>query len=235
MKEFPGVASALEEVRAHGVTVANLSDAMDYLSVYDQVVVGLRNFTPASGRFSGLASTVRWIRQRKDRSIMEGGQSTWQSVKDFVRPVIEEPGVPTVYVAGAGELVMREALLGGLSAYYLTETLGFEAIVLGGSVRDHDDLDTLRKPILASNYSPIDTQGSYIADADSGYCSIEGVRVENGDLVVGDRSGVAVIPSSKAWEVVQKAVRLKESEAGTRHRLTAGEALTDIIEDLGHI
>lgn len=229
--EFLALLDIIESV---DISVANISDAMDYLSIYDQVIVGLQNHTPVNIRFSGLATTVRWVKQRKDRNILQPAESTWTSVRDFVRPPLQ-PGVRNVYVAGAGELVTHEALLGGLSAYYLTETLGCEALVLGGAVRDHDDLDSLSKPVLATNYSPIDTQGSYLADVSSGYCRIDNVHIANRDLIVGDRSGVAVLPSDRAQEIVAKAQDLKESEAATRGRLVAGEGLADIIESVGHI
>lgn len=224
----------LETIESMDISVANLSDAMDYLSIYDQVIVGLENYSSIDTRFSGIATTIRWVKQRKDRDILRPAESTWDSVRDFVKPYLH-PNTRNVYVAGAGEFVKREALLGGLSAYYLTETLGCEALVLGGAVRDYDDLDGLNKPILATNYSPIDTQGSYLADASSGYCRIDNVQIFNGDLIVGDRSGVAVLPCDRAIDIVSKARDLRKSETATRNRLLAGDSLPDLIDAIGHI
>ncbi len=107
-----------------------------------------------------------------------------------------------IYIATGSSL--RYALWGGLMT---TRALHLQAAgaVLDGYVRDTNEIEALAFPVFC--------RGSYAQDQGPRgkvidyRCSIEldGVRINPGDLLFGDREGVLVIPRAVEQEVVAKA------------------------------
>ncbi len=107
-----------------------------------------------------------------------------------------------IYIATGSSL--RYALWGGLMT---TRAMHLQAAgaVLDGYVRDTNEIEALAFPVFC--------RGSYAQDQGPRgkvidyRCSIEldGVRINPGDLLFGDREGVLVIPRAVEQEVVAKA------------------------------
>lgn len=133
---------------------------------------------------------------------------------------IAQPGdVLVVHVSGAyehgywGEIMTTAAKvkhLGGL--------------VIDGCVRDGVLLEEIGFPVFARGLCIRGTGKDYGA---IGWLNapvlIGGARVEAGDLVVGDRDGVVVVPRTRAAEVVGKAQDREATEAAILKRVEAGE------------
>ena len=117
-----------------------------------------------------------------------------------------------IYVASGSSL--RYALWGGLMT---TRALHLQSAgaVLDGYVRDTNEIEGLAFPVFC--------RGSYAQDQGPRgkvidyRCSIEleGVRVNPGDLLFGDREGVLVIPRAVEEEAVAKAVE----KVGTENKV----------------
>jgi len=60
-----------------------------------------------------------------------------------------------------------------------------------------------------------------------------GVTVNPGDVVMIDVDGMVVIPSSKAEEVIQKALEKVEKEDTTRDELRKGRLLREVYDEYG--
>ena len=60
-----------------------------------------------------------------------------------------------------------------------------------------------------------------------------GVTVNPGDVVMIDVAGMVVIPSSKAEEVIQKALEKVEKEDTTRDELRKGRLLREVYDEYG--
>jgi regulator of RNase E activity RraA len=130
---------------------------------------------------------------------------------------IARPGEVLVVAAGGAT---DRAILGGLMGQYCSRQQ-FAAIVVDGAVRDRSDLDRLAPPVFAAGISHL---GPYKDGPGElrGTVSIAGLAVSDGDLVLGDEDGVAVIPRGRAEEIVAAAEAKREAEERESAEIDAG-------------
>lgn len=131
---------------------------------------------------------------------------------------IARPG--EILVVAAGGQTDR-AILGGLMGHY-ARTRGVAALVVDGAVRDRSDLDELSPPVFARALSHL---GPYKdgPGALRGTVSLAGVTVADGDLVVGDEDGIAIVPRERAEEIVAAAEAKLAAEQAEHEDIAAGE------------
>jgi len=130
---------------------------------------------------------------------------------------LARPGEVLVVAAGGqGD----RAILGGLMGQYAA-TRGIAALVVDGAVRDRTTLDELAPPVFATGLSHL---GPYKDGPGElrGAVSLAGVAVRDGDLVVGDEDGIAVIPRERAEEVVAAAERKLAAEQAEAEAIAGG-------------
>lgn len=143
---------------------------------------------------------------------------------------IARPGEILVIDAGGQP---DRAILGGLMGQY-ARTRGIAALVVDGVVRDKSDLDALAPPVFALGLSHL---GPYKDGPGElrGPVSLGGVSVADGDLVVGDEDGIAVIPRARAEEIVAAAERKHAAEAAEAEAITAGTWGRSWIDEALHV
>jgi regulator of RNase E activity RraA len=130
---------------------------------------------------------------------------------------IARPGeVLVVAASGATD----RAILGGLMGRYAS-TRGLAALVVDGAVRDRSELGRSAPPVFAAGVSHLgpykDGPGDLRCDV-----SLAGVAVQDGDIVVGDEDGVAVIPRARLQDVLVAAEAKRQSEASETAAIAAG-------------
>jgi regulator of RNase E activity RraA len=127
----------------------------------------------------------------------------------------------------------RYALWGGLMSRRAT-ALGAAGAVVDGYHRDTREIETLGFPVFS--------QGSYAQDQRlrgrviDFRCPIEfanAVRVNPGDVIVGDVDGVVVIPQQHLQDIVADALAKVLGEATVRDMITRGERTEAIYEKTG--
>jgi len=64
--------------------------------------------------------------------------------------------------------------------------------------------------------------------------SVGGIRVEPGDLLLGDGDGVVVVPAARADEVLETAERIEGAEAAIRAAVEAGTPLGEARRAAGY-
>jgi len=139
--------------------------------------------------------------------------------------VLAQPGdVLVVYTSGIyehgywGEVMTTAAKVRGLAG-----------LVIDAAVRDADLLEQIGFPVFSRGLSIRGTGKDYGA---IGWINepvmIGNVTVNAGDLIVGDRDGVVVIPRTRAADVVEKAARREAEEAAICKRIEAGETTMQI-------
>lgn len=112
---------------------------------------------------------------------------------------VAEPGDVLVVDGAAGDAV---ALLGGILARKALAR-GVAGVVVDGCVRDVDELVELALPVYALGATPVPPTKVDLKDpVDVVTCG--GVEVRRGDVVIGDRDGVVVIPAAR-WDEVAAA------------------------------
>src|SRR5271166_482257 len=98
---------------------------------------------------------------------------------------------------------------------------GAAGFVTDGLVRDLDDLETIGLPIYAMGVTPNSPQrrgpGSVGLPVVCG-----GVPVAAGDVVVGDRDGVVVVPRARISATLDSLEHVKAAEAATLQRVRGG-------------
>ena len=63
-------------------------------------------------------------------------------------------------------------------------------------------------------------------------CEIEagGQTVRPGDWIVGDESGVVVIPGERAYEIARRAIEVRKTEERVREEIKRGSTLSTVSE-----
>jgi 4-hydroxy-4-methyl-2-oxoglutarate aldolase len=127
------------------------------------------------------------------------------------------PGDVLVVATGghAGAAVTGDLLIG------VARNRGAAGFVTDGLVRDLDDLEAVGLPVYAMGVSPNSPQrrgpGTVGLPIVCG-----GVAVASGDVVIGDRDGVVVIPRARILATLESLELVKASEAATLERVRAG-------------
>jgi 4-hydroxy-4-methyl-2-oxoglutarate aldolase len=127
------------------------------------------------------------------------------------------PGDVLVAATGGyvGAAITGDLLLG------VARNRGAAGFVTDGLVRDLDDLETIDLPVFAMGVTPNSPQrrgpGSVGMPIVCG-----GVTVATGDVVVGDRDGVVVVPRARIAETLDNLERVKAIEAATLERVRGG-------------
>ena len=116
-------------------------------------------------------------------------------------------------VAPWGELATHSAMLKGISG-----------IIIDGAVRDWDDISELDIPVYARAVQPNagEPKGFGEINAEISCC---GQTVRPGDWIIGDKSGVVVIPKERAYEIARRAFEVHHTETRIRAEIYNGETL----------
>ncbi|MDD5205802.1 MAG: orotidine 5'-phosphate decarboxylase [Desulfobacterales bacterium] len=186
------------------VSTANVSDAMHRtgeLRGLKPVWVG----APGELKFAGPAVTVRTY---------NGDWSAPVQAIDHAKP-----GDILVVDACRGEI----AIWGELATHSCISK-GVAAVIIDGAVRDIDDIRKLKFPVYARYFTPTagEPKGFGEINAPIEVC---GRKVEPGDWIIGDESGVVVVPRDNAMEMANRAIDVLEKENRIREEIKRGSTL----------
>lgn len=120
---------------------------------------------------------------------------------------ISRPGEVLVVAAGGAT---DRAIIGGLMGQYASSR-GLAALVVDGAVRDRSALDQIAPPVFARGISHL---GPYKDGPGElrGPVAVAGLAVADGDLVIGDEDGIAIIPRARAEEIIAAAEAKRDAE-----------------------
>ncbi len=188
------------------VSTCNISDAYHKKGV----VFGLHPYIKHGTRMVGRALTVQTANGDWAKPVEAIDRA---SPGDII--VVDAGGAP---VAVWGELASNSAM-----------NMGVKGIVIDGAIRDIDDIIDLGFPAFARTAVPC-------AGEPKGYggigieISIGGQRVRTGDWIVGDESGLIVVPKEEAVEVANRALDVHEHETRTRAEIRRNSTLSKVNE-----
>ncbi len=112
---------------------------------------------------------------------------------------------------------------------------GLAGIVVDGGVRDIDEIQQLKFPVFAKYRVPTTgkTRVKILSINKPIECS--GVQVRSGDIIVGDGTGLVVIPSERAAEILQNAKELEEIERRFENELKKGSSFQEAAKKFRHL
>ena len=187
-------------------STCNISDAYHKKGV----IFGLQPFIRDGTRMVGRALTVMTA---------NGDWAKPVEAIDRAQPgdviVVDVGGAP---MAVWGELATNSAMI-----------MGVRGIVIDGAIRDIDDIRKLGFPAFARTAVPC-------AGEAKGYggigieVTIGGQKVRTGDWIIGDESGLIVVPKEEAVEVANRAIDVNERENRTREEIKRGSTLSKVNE-----
>ncbi|MEI6840278.1 MAG: orotidine 5'-phosphate decarboxylase / HUMPS family protein [Methanomicrobiales archaeon] len=146
---------------------------------------------------------------------------------DWAKPV------EAIDVAGPGDVIVINNDAGihvapwGELATLSCVVKGIAGAVIDGAVRDVDDIRRLKFPVFAKAIVPNagEPKGMGEINAEISCC---GQAVRPGDWVIGDESGVVVVPKERAYEVARRALEVKKTEERIREEIHRGSTLAQI-------
>jgi regulator of RNase E activity RraA len=182
------------------VEVASVADAMEQL--YGQQAYMTHDMRPlAPTKFAGPAVTVMMKKEEHKE-----GSAASQGMLD----AIDNAPAGSVYV-----MVLENggdyAGIGGLMATAM-KYRGLTAAVIDGGVRDTPQIRKLQFPVFSRGVVPSTTINHYRFAGSNVPVTCAGVKVNAGDIIVGDEDGVAVVPKAHAADVLKKAQDLDNTE-----------------------
>lgn len=188
------------------VSTCNISDAFHKQGI----IHGLNPYIKSGDRMVGRALTVQTTNGDWAKPVEAIDQA-----KEGDIIVIDVGGAP---VAVWGELATNSAMM-----------MGVKGVVIDGAIRDIDDIKALNFPAFARTAVPN-------AGEPKGYggigieITVGGQTVRTGDWIIGDESGLIVVPKEKAVEVANRALAVHENEDRTREEIRRGSTLSKVNE-----
>lgn len=102
-------------------------------------------------------------------------------------------------------------------------------VVIDGSVRDVNDIDAIDFPVYSRYIVPNAGEPKGIGEI-GGEIHCGGQVVNTGDWIIGDDSGVVVVPKSQAQELANRALDVKEHENRIRKEIKQGKTLNSVVD-----
>ncbi|HKP41485.1 RraA family protein [Mycobacterium sp.] len=202
--------------RLAALSTSAVSDALDRLGIAGQAL-GIAPLDRAF-RLAGRAWTVRYGPVGQDRG----------TVGDY----IDDLGPDDVVVLdNQGRL---DATVWGDLLTTTAHGRGVAGTVIDGVCRDVDRSLILGYPIFSRGNWMRTGKDRVRVEATQVAVSIGGVRVEPGDLLLGDGDGLVAIPASRSEEVLAAAAEIERAEDTIRRAVEAGTSLREARRAVGY-
>ena len=196
---------AVERFLAIGDPTGLVCDAMDELGIaLGAISASVLKPTIPGTTMVGPALTVRNVLQRADP--LDGARKGVNRMGEFEAHNLASPGDVLVI-----EGVANMSNMGGISALTGKRQGEAGAIVMGG-IRDIAHSRMVGYPLWSSEICPVTGKWRLETVEINGSVQIGEVRVEPGDLVVADDSGVCFIPHARILDVLEVAEKKAKAE-----------------------
>ncbi len=200
--------------RLYKLGTSNISDAMDALG-FSNVCQGIAPLYESCRKIVGEAITQRFLPTDHLPKERHGGMETIQNAAPGSVIVVEGSVRPDMNTCGG--IAATAACMNGLEGW-----------VSDGLVRDVDGIVELDFPMYCKGRTVLTTRGRFMEAAINEPICCGGALCRFGDIVVGDKSGVVIIPQERLEEVTVKAEEIAAKEDEMIAGIKAGAALGDV-------
>jgi len=191
---------AIRQAIAAGVSVGQLSDAMDELGLPQNAGGGYRLLGGRGGTVFGRAFTLKQeLVTLGEASVTRQGEAALSLASAGDILVIDAGGNPGVATWGEGHSL--RAQINGLNG-----------VVLHGATRDARTLEGGPLPILCRSTTPVRSKGRFRTASVGEPVNLADVKVATGDLLAIDMDGIVCLPWELAREVLTKALKILKLE-----------------------
>jgi 4-hydroxy-4-methyl-2-oxoglutarate aldolase len=214
-------AGAVERFQAIGDPTGVVSDAMDELGIAAGVIgASVLKPTIPGTTMVGPALTLRNVLQRADPLV--GARNGVNRMAEFEAHNLATAG-DVLVIQGVAKL----SNMGGISALTGKRQGEAGAIVMGG-IRDIAHSRVVGYPLWANEISPVTGKWRLETVEINGSIQIGEVRVEPGDLVVADDTGVCFIPRDRILDVLELVEKKAGAEEVRCKAIVSGVEVPDI-------
>ena len=200
-----------------GLDTAGVSDALDKMDIHGQAI-GIMPLVNYTSVVIGAAFTVKYVPAGKPAG----------TVGDYIDNV-EQGDVIVIDNNGRLDCTVWGDIL--------TQYAGIRKIagtVIDGVCRDVNKAIRDEYPIFSCGRFMRTGKDRVEVESINHTVNIGSVRVEPGDIVIADASGVVIVPHKLAKEVAQIAHEIEKVESAIRQRITAGDSIHEAREKLNY-
>lgn len=199
------------------VSAATVQNQLVKRGLRNTVPYGVRPLLPLGERVVGPAFTLRFIPAREDIDV----HAIFTDPHNAQRVAIDNAPAGCVVVvdsrqddraASAGEILMTRLAVRGVAGF-----------VTDGAIRDYPELEATGLAVFARGSTPATNLIAHHPVDVNVPIGCGGVAVYPGDIVVGDRDGVVIVPAAIAEEVARDALEQEQLERYLLERVRAGE------------
>ena len=147
---------------------------------------------------------------------------------DWAKPIeaIDKSEKGTVLVVDANQ---GQIAVWGELATWSAKLKGLAGVVIEGAVRDYEDLLKIKFPIFSRFIVPNAGEPKGFGEIGAEItCGNQSIRT--GDWIIGDDSGVVVVPQEIAQEIANRALDVKEQENRIREEIKHGGSLGSVLK-----
>jgi regulator of RNase E activity RraA len=204
------------------VEVASVSDAMEKVAG-QRIYLSHRMRPIFTSRFAGFAVTVKLKKEENhDANALDGMLAAIdQGAPNSVYVMVVEDGAD---IAGMGGL-MGTAM----------QARNFSGAVIDGGVRDTAYLQKIGFPVFALGSVPSTSVGHYRFVEANKPVVCDGVPVSPGDIVVADSDGVAIVPRTRAAEVLATAQEMDFKEHSMYAYIEKLKSIEEAVKKFGRL
>lgn len=201
----------------------NIMDAMAKLGIRRGVVLGLDAYSPTQRKLVGFAKTIKQMQRHQTSG--DSGLATHSKVIDNDLSfgdvlVIDVDGRKDVCTGGA--ILALRAKLRGAAGY-----------LINGCLRDRQEIIDLDFPVFACGAVPVKSSPDLETVGIDIPVEIGGVQIRPGDLIVGDDTGVVVVPKEAAPDVIKCAEEIKAKEEKVTELVQQGSSFAEACKAAG--
>lgn len=205
--------------RLGGVSTATLTTALFKRGLRNQFLQDVHPVADKTSNMVGPAFTLRYIPAREDLNTI----NVFENPNHPQRAAVEQCPEGNVLImdsrrdpsaASAGDILVSRMMVRGIAG-----------VVTDGGFRDSPSIGALNIPAYHNRPSAPTNLIKHQAIEINGPIGCGGVAVFPGDIVVGDKEGVVIIPAEIADEIGEEAVAMTDFEDFVSEKVLQGQSI----------
>ena len=200
--------------RAKKIATSTFANSLDDFGLAEYILPTIKAVAPGM-RAAGPALTVA-------ESV--GDTGTYKSEDFKIGAIIDAASFGDMIVISGGGA--RVSTWGGMASF-AAKKKGVVGLLADIGVRDLEEMIEFQFPVFARHVTPLTGRTRLKIEGINEPVKVDGVLIEPGDLIVADGTGVVVLPSARAEEVVVNAERYSADDNEAIKDLDAGLTFSD--------